>query len=122
MSEVTVRAVQPVLGIPDGGTVTIEKTRRVAAAIEQGHLVVVDPPTGTERVETIDIGAVTVGAPDESATRQQWARFLSNAGIAVNRQQKKADLIAAWKAHNEGDSDLDQAQDADADIEGVPED
>lgn len=42
MSEVTVTAVQPVLGLADGATVTIERTPRIDAHIKAGHLLVVN--------------------------------------------------------------------------------
>lgn len=40
MSEVTVRAVQPILGLEDGAVATIERTPRVQAAIDAGRLAV----------------------------------------------------------------------------------
>ncbi|WP_353107832.1 hypothetical protein [Gordonia sp. (in: high G+C Gram-positive bacteria)] len=54
MSEVTVTAVQPVLGLREGDTVTIERTERVARHIKEGHLRVVDGS-----VETTDVGTTS---------------------------------------------------------------
>ena len=42
MSEVTVKAMQPVLGLDDGAVVTIERTNRIDNAIKAGRLVVID--------------------------------------------------------------------------------
>ena len=42
MSEVTVTAVQPVLGLDEGVTVTVERTRRIDAHIASGSLRVVE--------------------------------------------------------------------------------
>ena len=41
MSEVTVKANQPVFGLPDGAVVTVERTERVDGAINAGILTVV---------------------------------------------------------------------------------
>lgn len=41
MSEVTVKANQPALGLPDGAIVTVERTARVDGAINAGILTVV---------------------------------------------------------------------------------
>ena len=41
MSEVTVKANQPAMGLPDGATVTVERTDRVDGAIRAGILTVV---------------------------------------------------------------------------------
>ena len=50
MSEVTVQAIQPVLGLDDGAVVTIERTARVDAAISQGRLrVLPDPIPGVDK-------------------------------------------------------------------------
>lgn len=43
MSEVTVRAIQPVLNLSIGDVVTVERTERVDAAIKGGHLAVIEP-------------------------------------------------------------------------------
>lgn len=45
MSDVTIQTVQPVLGLPDGVTVTVERTRRVQAAIDAGRVRVVGSQT-----------------------------------------------------------------------------
>lgn len=64
MSEITVKAVQPVLGLPpEGAVVTVEHTPRVEAAIRSGHLVVVEGRP-FEEGEPRSEGAVSVVAPD----------------------------------------------------------
>lgn len=50
MSEVTVKANQPALGLPDGAIVTVERTERVDGAINAGILTVV----GDAAVEPLD--------------------------------------------------------------------
>ena len=45
MSEVTVKANQPVFGLPDGAVVTVERTERVDGAINAGILTVVGEAT-----------------------------------------------------------------------------
>ena len=54
MSEVTVKAMQPVLGLDDGAVVTIERTTRIDNAIKAGRLVVIsetlDPEPAPEPV------------------------------------------------------------------------
>lgn len=58
MSEVTVKANQPALGLPDGAIVTVERTARVDGAINAGILTVVGDaavePLGDAAVEPLD--------------------------------------------------------------------
>ncbi|WP_156479475.1 hypothetical protein ACK8HH_17110 [Gordonia sp. LUNF6] len=64
MSEVTVKAIQPVLGLADGDVVTIERTPRIDTAIKAGRLVVQDQP-----VQTTDVGTTSDDpepVPDDS--------------------------------------------------------
>ncbi len=48
MSEVTVEAVQPVMNLPVGTVVTVERTPRIIGAIEAGMLRLVDGPAEPE--------------------------------------------------------------------------
>ena len=48
MSEVTVKAMQPVLGLDDGAVVTIERTTRIDNAIKAGRLVVISETPNPE--------------------------------------------------------------------------
>lgn len=62
MSEVTVTAVQAVLGLAEGDTVTIERTKRIAAHIDAGHLREHKPTPAPAAA------AVTVTEPDDAPT------------------------------------------------------
>lgn len=96
MSEVRVRAVQFVAGIPVGRVVTIDRNRRVDALIEQGRLEVVPsdaevyvsvatgdpaPPPALETVKALHLDA----APARSASRDEWAEH-------ANRLADEAEL------------------------------
>lgn len=116
MSEVTVRAVQPVLGLDDGAVVTIERTPRVAAAIEQGRLVVVAAPIPgvdadahaaavREELESVaDAQAAearaALGVPDRAGSRAAWAEFLDEHRIVYKDRTTRDGLIALWEAHD----------------------
>lgn len=70
MSEVTVRAMQPVLGLADGAVVTVERTRRVDAAITGGALQVVseaEPPPPTPAVAPPEAPAPADEPPQKRA-------------------------------------------------------
>lgn len=54
MSEVTVKAMQPVLGLDDGAIVTVERTPRVDAAINTGRLRVIDEPTAPDAEPVVE--------------------------------------------------------------------
>lgn len=54
MSEVTVKANQPVFGLPDGAVVTVERTERVDGAINAGILTVVGDVAPEPLGEPID--------------------------------------------------------------------
>lgn len=68
MSEVTVKANQPALGLPDGAIVTVERTERVDGAINAGILTVVGD---AERVEPIDEPAIDEPPQDSDPTTDQ---------------------------------------------------
>ena len=74
MSEVTVKAIQPVLGLDDGAVVTIERTPRVDAAIRAGALAVV-----------VDRGAVVGIDADEVAVASAGASLVPSPVIATRR-------------------------------------
>lgn len=64
MSEVTVKANQPALGLPDGAIVTVERTERVDGAINAGILTVV----GDVESEPLgEPGDEPIGEPDKLA-------------------------------------------------------
>ena len=65
MSEVTVKAVQPVLGLEDGATVTIERTPRVDNAIKTGRLVVI-----AETADPEPAGDPVAEAPESPRTKR----------------------------------------------------
>lgn len=116
MSEVTVRAVQPVLGLDEGAVVTIERTRRIAAAIEQGRLqVLVDPIPGVD-ADAIEAEArersqvhadaetaanrAELGVPSRAASRVDWAAFLDAHSIDYADDTSRDGLIELWDSHD----------------------
>lgn len=117
MSEVTVQAMQPVLGLDYGAVATIERTRRVDAAIGQGRLrVIAEPATGgdADAVEAApqepeevaddeqaqDRDEVGV-SPNRNAAKSVWSQFLREHDIdhdydALTRDQ----LVELWDEHS----------------------
>lgn len=89
MSEVTVTAVQPVLGLREGDTITVERTDRVDAHIKEGSLRVVD-----DTVETTEVGT-TSDHPDPVAVDQSsTAGDASSEDAKSSRTKKPATKIA----------------------------
>ena len=66
MSEVTVKANQPVFGLPDGAVVTVERTERVDGAINAGILTVVGDVAPEPLGEPVAVGE-PIGEPDKLA-------------------------------------------------------
>lgn len=107
MSEVTVKAVQPVLGLEDGAVVTIEKTRRVAAAIEQGRLVEYLPEVPEVFPDLLPGEYQSTPEPDptvpnRNAAKSVWSAFLREHGIEHDYDAHTRDQLAAfWDQHAE---------------------
>lgn len=107
MSEVTVSAVQPVLGLDEGSVVTIECTRRVQAAVDAGALVLVDAETTemqNDRGEVVRVEPAVPVRPVESASKAAWSAYADAIGVDHDGLTKDQ-IIAAVAADDLLDSD-----------------
>ncbi|QRY62754.1 hypothetical protein JVX90_00305 [Gordonia sp. PDNC005] len=105
MSEVTITAVQPVLGLMVGDTVTVERTHRVDAAIKTGRVTVAGDESEEETLariaEDVRAARAELGVPPRNASRDAWAAFLAvKHHVTVSDDQSRDDLIDVWDHHD----------------------
>lgn len=81
MSEVTVKAMQPILGLDDGAVVTVERTPRVDAAISTGRLRVLDEPSEPLTAVNDSIAAASTAADEPDPESPRTKRVKKLAGI-----------------------------------------
>lgn len=101
MSEVTVEAVQPVLGLLAGDVVTIEATRRVSKAIEAGRLKVIAPfpepvaeePVAEPEPEYAPVADVPPLRPGNDNKKDDWVSYAWLLGLEPDGLTK-AEIIA----------------------------
>lgn len=105
MSSVTIRgSVAPSSFLARGETVTVARTAHIDRLIARGYVEVVGETTlpapeieGGEGVALSLVSEVDVSAPPaRNASRDAWAAWLDDKGIAYPPVSGRDDLIAAW--------------------------